>query len=318
MSQTTVLARQAVFETSFSIGICAADSAANLQDLLLLIKSEQYPVGFILMKVVVVASGCDPRPIERAREIASIDPRFLIVEDSIRKGKFAAINQIIDDFDGDLLVLVNSDARPLQGAISTLLQEITKDRNVGVVSASPVVSGGKGMTNSVLQLMWGVHNECLSRLSDIEINNHCCDELIVIRKEALRKLPPGTVNDGAYLAGAAYHAGYSTKFCRAAEVEIDVPLSFADVVRQRRRIVYGHVQIWKSVGRSPRTLESMLPGNPLLSLSILIETLAKSPGLILALPLAIIGEAASIVMAFYDNLSSDKKHTTWERFGSRS
>lgn len=318
MSQTVVLPETSEVELGFSIGICAADSATNLRRLLGLIMSETYPPGFTLRKVVLVASGCEPASIVEARELADHDQRVVLIEEPTRRGKSKAINQIIENSDENFLVLVNSDALPEPGAISKLLRVMVEDNNIGLVSASPVVVATTGMTNSVLQLMWATHNECLLRLSDSDRNNHCCDELIVIRSNALCKLPPDTVNDGAYLAGNAYKAGYSVKFSEDARVRIDVPLGFADLMRQRRRIVYGHVQIWKSVGESPRTLESMLLSNPLLSISILIRTLAKAPRLALALPLAVVGEAVSIVLAMYDNLNSTKKHTTWDRFGSRS
>jgi hypothetical protein len=185
------------------------------------------------------------------------------------------------------------------------------------VSAAPVIESG-GITGNVLQLMWGVHNECLLRLSDRENNNHCCDELIVARSDALNPLPPGTVNDGAYLAGSAYKKGYTIKFCENAYVKIDVPKRIGDVLRQRRRIVYGHLQIWKSVGESPRTLESMLLKDPLLSLSILINTLANSPKLILALPVALTCEFISAILAMSDNLTGSRKHVKWDRFGNRA
>jgi len=317
MSQSLVLPENSRLDFGFSVGICAADSAANLGRLLELIESETYPPCFTLEKIVAVASGCDPDAMIHVRELAYRDGRFLLIEEPTRRGKSAAINQIIENFDGHFLVLVNSDALPEPGAIYSLLQEIVEDENTGMVSASPIVAREAGITSRVVQLMWDTHNECLIRLSDNE-RNRCCDELIVIRSEALRKLPPDTVNDGAYLAGNAYQAGYSVKFCEFARVKIDAPRSFVDLIRQRRRIVYGHVQIWKSVGESPRTLESMLVGDPLLSLSILIHTLAKSPRLVLALPVAMIGEAVSIILAICDNLTSTKKHITWDRFGSRS
>jgi cellulose synthase/poly-beta-1,6-N-acetylglucosamine synthase-like glycosyltransferase len=126
------------------------------------------------------------------------------------------------------------------------------------------------------------------------------------------------VNDGAFLAGKAYLAGYSIKFCEAARVKIDVPHSLIDVIRQRRRIVYGHLQIWKSVGQSPKTLESMLVSSPLLSLSVLVETLAKSPRMILAFPIALTEEVVSSILAMYDSLTSTTKHVMWKRFGDRS
>lgn len=318
MSQSIVLDTSNVLETGFSIGICAADSAANLDRLLALIESESYPTGLMLRKIVLVASGCEPKAMAFARELARRDQRFVLVEEPRRTGKSAAINMIIERVDGQFIVLVNSDALPERGAISKLLREIAEDRNVGMISASPLVGGKTGLIGAVSELMWGVHNECLLRLNENGRNNHCCDELIVVRSEALHKLPAETVNDGAYLAGTAYQVGYSIKFSQEARVIIDVPSILVDLIRQRRRIVYGHLQIWKSVGESPRTLESMLVKSPLLSLSILVKTLSRSPRLTLALPVALVSEAVSVVLAMCDNLSSGKKHTLWDRVGSRS
>jgi len=318
LSQSLITPEPRLSGGDFSIGICAADRATNLKDLLTLIESEPYPKGFALTTVVIVASGCDPKTLLPIRELVKQRNRFILIEESIRRGKANAINQIIELFKGQFLVLVNSDAHPEPGAISKLLTEIAGDNHVGMVSASPVVGKSTGITGAVLRLMWGVHNQCLLTLNEEDKNNHCCDELIVIRAEAVRKLPNDTVNDGAFLAGSAYRAGHMIKFCEAAKVKIDVPRQFCDLLRQRRRIVYGHVQIRRSVGKSPRTIESMLVNNPRLSLSILIQTLAKSPGSALALPVAVIGEAFSVAFAISDNLTSIKKHVPWVRFGSRA
>jgi cellulose synthase/poly-beta-1,6-N-acetylglucosamine synthase-like glycosyltransferase len=318
LSQSLVPPEPRRFGGDFSIGICAADRATNLKELLTLIESEPYPKGFVLTKVIIVASGCDPQTILPIRELVKQRDRFILKEESIRRGKAHAINQIIDLFKGQFLVLVNSDAYPEPGAISKLLTAIASDNHVGMMSAAPVVDECTGITGAVLQLMWGVHNQCLLTLNEEDKNNHCCDELIVIRTEALRKLPNDTVNDGAFLAGSAYRAGSTIRFCEAAKVNIDVPRQFRDLLRQRRRIVYGHVQIRRSVGKSPRTIESMLVDNPRLSLSILIRTLAESPKLALVLPIAVIGEVISMTLAICDNLSSTQKHVPWVRFGSRA
>ncbi len=101
-------------------------------------------------------------------------------------------------------------------------------------------------------------------------------------------------------------------------MRIDVPQRFCDLIRQRRRIVYGHFQILRSVGEAPRTIESMLFKAPLLSLSILIRTIAQKPRLALALPIAIIGEVVSVALAVSDNLTSTMKHVPWDRVGSRA
>jgi glycosyltransferase involved in cell wall biosynthesis len=110
MNQSVVLSENARLDVGFSIGICAAYSAANLESLLGLIESEACPPGFTLEKVVLVASGCDPEAMIHVRELADRDGRFLLIEEPIRRGKSAAINEIIENFEGHFLILVNSDA----------------------------------------------------------------------------------------------------------------------------------------------------------------------------------------------------------------
>ena len=318
MSQRLVTPVSFAEEASISIGICAVDRAANLGSLLRVILNEPLSNASVLKNVIVVASGCDPRALTLARDMALRDERVELIVEPVRRGKSEAINQIINRFSGQFLVLVNSDALPEPGAISKLLQMIAQSDNTGIVSASPIVREKAGITGSVLRLIWELHNKCLTRLNVGNLNNRCCDELLVVRSDALRKLPSNIVNDGAFLAGNAHLAGYSIKFCEAARVKIDLPHSVVDLMRQRRRIVYGHLQIWKSVGQSPKTLESMLVNSPLLSLSVLVETLAMSPRLILGFPIALMGEAVSSLLAIYDSLTSTSKHVMWKRFGDRS
>jgi cellulose synthase/poly-beta-1,6-N-acetylglucosamine synthase-like glycosyltransferase len=239
---------------------------------------------------------------------------LIVIEEPVRKGKAEAINRILENFTGSFLVLLNSDAQPEHGAIAQLLSVIAGDDNVGMVSAWPVLPGARGITGAVLRLMWGVHNECLLTLNHRGLNNHCCDELIVLRTDAVRGLPTDTVNDGAFMAGSAYRDGYSIKFSHTARVKIDVPRRISDLLKQRRRILYGHAQIIDLVGQAPRTLESMVFTSPKLGLSILVRTLARSPRLILALPVAVVGELISAMGAAFDRVTS-KNHVPWDRVG---
>lgn len=317
LSQRLITPQPKLHAAKFSIGICAADHGSNLKELLKILETEPYPEGFVLEQVVIVGSGLDIQALGFVREFADSHTGVVLIEESIRRGKAEAINRIIDSFTGQFLVLVNSDARPEPGSISTLLAAISRDNHVGLVSASPVIEESQGVTGAVLQLMWGVHNECLFALNEENRNNHCCDELVVVRSEALRKLPDNTVNDGAFLAGEAYRAGYSIRFCESARVRIDVPSKFSDLLAQRRRILYGHFQILRSIGQAPRTTESMLTSSPRLSLLILIRAITKSPTLLLAVPVAVIGEAFSTVLAIGDIITS-KKHVPWRRYGSQS
>ncbi|HXQ93253.1 MAG TPA: glycosyltransferase [Nitrososphaerales archaeon] len=301
---------------SFTIGICASDTAENLPRLIELIQSERFPEDYLLERIVMVASGCSKSTLEIARAFARSDLRVILFEESIRKGKAGAVNKIIQNSAGSYLVFINSDALPDKGSIFRLLSAIEKDETIGLVSGHPSFSKQSSATSLVEQLMWNVHNECSFRLNHMNESNHGSDEMMVVRTDLLQKLPMGLVNDGAYIAGRARLRGYSIKFCPEATVQIDVPARTIDLIRQRQRIIFGHFQVWRLTGRSPKTVESLLLSSPFFSLAIVVRTVAGTPKFIKAIPLAFIVEVVSIIRGLKDAVSSTKKHGVWERYGN--
>ncbi|MDA4111637.1 MAG: glycosyltransferase [Thaumarchaeota archaeon] len=300
----------------FTIGICAADAAENLPRLLDLIESESFPDKFCLKRIVIVASGCREQTIEMARTFEERDSRIVLILEEKRRGKADAINKISNHSIGNYLLFVNSDALPLKGSIGELLVAIDKSDKIGVVSGRPLFRLRDDVTSRVEQLMWGVHNECSSRLNHLNLSNHGSDEMMVVRTELLGELPKELVNDGAYIAGRARLNGYSIKFCTEATVLIDVPAKPIDLIRQRERIIFGHFQVWQLTGKSPKTIESLLLLSPILSLAIVVRTIARNPKLIKAIPAALVAEAVSFLLGLRDTIRPTQKHRVWERYGN--
>ena len=279
------------------------------------IEEEPFPSNCTLSRVIVVASDCAPELLETLRSFAAADPRIHVLEQEQRRGKADAINQVIRSSDGELLVLVNADALPAPGAVSKLLMRISADRQTGVISANPQIEPGSGISHDILTLMWETHNEASHDLNDMRVSNHCSDELMVVRSEALDELPAGLVNDGAFIAGTAYSRGFRVRFLESAPVNVQVPKRIPDVIKQRRRILYGHLQVWKILGTAPRTAESLMIKSPRLGSALVGRTLAKKPRLIAALPFALVCEAVSLIGAIFDFKFAGNRHAVWERVG---
>ncbi len=297
----------------FSIGICASDSARMLPDLFSFILGERFGPDFQLQKVIVVASGCPESVLSEARNVAGSDSRFQLVSEPERRGKVEAINKIMEEATGKYLVMLNADAFPGPHSIQTLLAIGSSSARVGCVSARPVFDGGDGILQRALGLMWSAHNLMSLRLNHAGLSNHACDELVLVRRSLVPRLPPDLVNDGAYIGGLARARGFLVKFSNSATVKIEVPTRLTDLLRQRRRILFGHLQVWKKLGQAPKTVESMLFMNPLASLRTLVGLFSNRPRLILALPVVVAGELISGSLAALDALRSSGRHAIWKR-----
>ena len=298
----------------FTVGICATADARGLGLLVSRVLEEIYPNPLSLRRVIIVASACTLESLSPVRELSFRDNRVVLIEEEERHGKAEAINKIIENAQGDYLVFVNSDAYPEKRSITRLLQTMNKDPSIGIISACPVFNSEGGLTSKVLRLMWLAHNECSKELNDMHVSNHCSDELMAIRSSALHSLPDGLVNDGAFMANMAKQDGYLVKFCERSKVNIDVPKRLFDLLRQRRRINYGHLQVWRLTGIAPKTLESMLLSSPLTSLRVLMGVLGKHPELIIAMPVGVIEEILAMLLAIKDNIFPTKSHGVWIRY----
>ncbi|MDV3292805.1 MAG: glycosyltransferase [Nitrososphaerales archaeon] len=300
----------------FSLGICASDSSDGLPSLVSTLAGEDYGGAFLMEKLIIVVSGC-PAPIVSALEQkARTDYRILVITEGQRRGKAEAVNKIVENSAGEYVVLLNADAVPGRGAIRKLLGALAADARAGCISARPVFRESVGLLHGALSLMWSAHTTASLKLNHANTSNHSSDELIAVRRSLFPRLPAKLVNDGAYIGGRVKSAGYSVRFCDDATVNITVPTRFTDLLEQRRRIIFGHVQVWRKLGNPPLTIESLLFTDPAQGFRIVVSLLSRQPRLIFAIPFALVSETISALLAMFDSAVSSSRHAVWKRHGN--
>jgi glycosyltransferase involved in cell wall biosynthesis len=300
---------------SFSVGICASgDAVDTLRRLMRVIQGEVFPSQFNLSRIIIVASESSEATTNFLQKLADNDSRIVLIHEPQRKGKIDAVNTIIRNRVGSYLVFVNADAVPELGAITKLILRINADSGIGAVSACPTFQPLGDLTSRLLEFMWATHNFSSLELNHLGMSNHASDELMVVCSEALVTLPNDVVNDGAYISGHAFAEGYRILFSEDAKVTIDVPRSVFQLIEQRRRILFGHAQVWRRLGRPPLTAESLMLVNPVLSLSLVCRVIVSRPSRILIVPVAMMAEVAAGVLSIADRLISTDRHRVWKRY----
>lgn len=298
----------------FTVGICATGETPAVAGLVSSILAECQNTPHRMRNLVIVASDCPPETISALRVLQESDGRIDVLVEEARHGKTDAVNKILSRIQTPLILFVNSDSRPSPGAIPSLLSSMESDQRVGAVSAIPEPEEGAGMVCLLLGFMWAAHNRCSVALNHMNVSNHSCDELVVFRTRAITFLPQDTVNDGAFLAATARLRGFSIKVSSVAKVKIKTPSRITDVVLQRRRILFGHAQVWRKVGTPPKTIESMLFLSPSVGLRLLVATLADRPRSLFILPAALVSELLAGLLSISDSLRSSNAHAVWRRF----
>ncbi len=300
--------------TGFDVGVCTTGESRDIFWLVQSVFADARISEIPLRRAVVVASECPPKVIEQLSRIAEQEPRLDFVTERHRHGKAEAINQVLRRSHSEFLILVNSDAHPEPGAILELLRAIKADKETGIMSAKPVPEPGRGIASALADLMWTAHNECSLALNHMNLSNHCSDELVAMRRSIVIRLPSGLVNDGAYLATRARQRGYRVKFLDTARVHVEAPYRVADAIGQRRRILFGHHEVWRKTGAMPKTTESLILFSPGLGIRLLVRTLSKKPRFLVLLPLAVVAELTAAALSMLDSFISSKRHAVWRRY----
>lgn len=284
-----------------SIGICAYNEAKRIPALLDSLGIQNLPGRFVIEEVIVVASGCTDGTDRIVEERARSDPRLVLVRESERRGKSSAINTIFRRYRGDFLILVNADARLLPGALWSLLDRFGRDEQVEIACglASPDRSRNP-IVNVIEDTWWRLHNRTLETLSDLNQGNHCCDELMAIKRGFVDSIPSDLINDGAYFGVLGASRGTTVRFCPGATVVVETPANLVGLLRQRQRILMGHRQVYVLLGRVPYTLEGLARDRPAIAARILVAEFFHRPFrtiafLAFALPIEILAQGLALL-----------------------
>ena len=296
-----------------SIGICAYNEAQHIPALLDSLQGQTLPTNFALTEILVVASGCTDGTDRIIEERAEVERRLTLVREPARFGKSSAINEILRRYRGDILVLVNADARLLPGALYGLLEGFDGDDGVdlacGLPSPEPSLSP---ILDVVERGWWRIHNRTLQTLSDLGAGNHCCDELMAMKRGFADSIPRDLLNDGSYFGVLGALRGRTVRFCPSAVVIVDTPSSLSGLLWQRRRILTGHHQVTGLLGRSPYTFEGLVLTGPAVAARILLSEFWERPAQTLAF-LGIAGplELVSHLLSFVDRARNPGYQPAW-------
>jgi hypothetical protein len=295
-------------------GIVAHNEEHTLAPAVRSLLDQKLPEGIRWGIVWIVASGCTDGTVEVAQRLAREDPRIHVHVEPDRRGKAHAICEVLRRAEGDVLVLLNGDARSEPEALGALLHAAEGVEAPFAVMGHPVPpEGSSSLMDRVVRLLWTVHHELNGELDTPESGAHLSDELLLLSLPPVPALHEGIINDGAFLGVWLNQHHGRVVYAPDALVRIQVPTSLRDHLRQRRRILVGHRQIAIELGVGPRTLTDLAAAEPGRALRLLVRGLREGGHTLTDLVALCSVETVALALAAWDALPPRKNHVRWTR-----
>jgi biofilm PGA synthesis N-glycosyltransferase PgaC len=224
-----------------AIGVCAFNEENNIRRLLERLVVEPLPQN---CRILVVCSGCTDGTTDVVRAFQSCDKRIQPIIEENRSGKANALNKIFDEVKAseDILILVNADALPEPDSIAKLVSALASS-DAGVVFARPLPFEGSGLSYRIVKVIWHLHH-----LISLKNCPKLSGELCAIRTVCLKPIPDEIATDEPYIELVIRQQGYKIGYLPEAIVRIRCPTTLSDLLKQRRRIWIGHMQLKQATG----------------------------------------------------------------------
>jgi poly-beta-1,6-N-acetyl-D-glucosamine synthase len=298
-------------------GIVAHNDEHRIAGSIRSLLSQELPDGFAWSRISVVASGCTDRTVDIARALADRDPRLDLVVEPVRRGKAAALREVLRRSEGESVVLLNSDSVALPGAVAALLRTAESKPSPYAVMARPVVARDpSGSWPSSIEWMWELHHELHREILAQGRGRHLSDELFLLSLPAPAPLRSGIINDGSFLGVWYARHGGSCWYAPDSHVAISTPGTVRDHLVQRRRIHVGNAQVRAILGTSPTTLPRLFLDDPGQAARAL-RSMLRRPGGARHFARIAFWELVAHGLAMWDRVPPARDHVNWQRITSR-
>lgn len=217
-----------------SIGITAYNEESNIKSLLIsLLHQEQ--IGFKLHEIILISDGSNDKTIPEAKAIH--DNRIIFMMYKSRMGKTERLNQIMQQFCGDILILVDADI--LIKNTLLLSQLITKMKNtkhelVGInCQPLPAKSFFEHCINFSIQVQQYIRNRWNNGQNYLSFKG--CFLVMSQRFAKSIQLPATAVNNDAYFYFLGIENDVKPAYFSDLHVYYQSPKTFQDHLTQSSR-----------------------------------------------------------------------------------
>lgn len=285
-----------------SIGIMAYNEGNNI-GLFLDSLFGQKLSSVSIEEVIVVSSGCSDKTENIVNEFAGKEKKIKLLTQKEREGKISAINLYLQITKSDIVSIVNADLILKKDTIEKLICPFA-DPKVGMTGGRAIpLDEPDSFTGFAAHLLWGLHHEMALRFPKL-------GEMVAYRRLDHLQFPPDTVDDEGIVEATMVERGFKLRYVPDAIFNNLNPQTIGELIKRRRNIFAGHVQLKKRTGYTVSTADVIC------LLKVLPFAIFKYTGFNLKLILwAILLAGIELwarILGIYDFYIRKKDHSIWE------
>ena len=220
-----------------SLGITAYNEEKAMPFLLRSLEVQKIPNKFELAEIIIVSSGSTDNTNQIVKSFQEKDSRIRLIIEPEKRGKAAALNQIIKSYVGDILIQSVSDGFYSVNCIYNLLRHFT-DSQTSAVSCHPKPVNPKNtMWGYASHLLWDMHHMMCSYFPA-----KLSGELFATRREYICRVPEKRLfAEDIFIERNILKKNGKIVYEPRAIFRMMGPQTALDYFRQRRRVV-GHLR----------------------------------------------------------------------------
>jgi glycosyltransferase involved in cell wall biosynthesis len=271
---------------SVSVGICAFNEEALIADVLHAFLTQTCRRARI-DEIVLVCCGSTDSTGSIARAIAANGDLVSVFDRGERRGKTAAINELLRVCRGDVVIIAGGDTVPRPDVTERLVAALCDDPTVGMAGPRPVPEPSTSWLCSYLnRTLWLMHDA-------VAVRSPKLGEVVAVRRSLVALLPEDVYCDEVALEALVTSSGARLAYVRDAVVQTFSPGRLREIYGQRRRIYCQHTAARRLLGYRPATASARLVVPAVLSFAArhpqrlagvsmlcVIEGLARTHGLL--------------------------------------
>jgi cellulose synthase/poly-beta-1,6-N-acetylglucosamine synthase-like glycosyltransferase len=222
---------------NITVGIPAYNEEKNIGKLLQDIQNQKLPLNIKLTDVVIVDDGSTDNTVNIAKSFQTKLPNLRIISKARREGMTSAINTVFKVAKGEIVILVAADTRLASDAILQLITPL-KCPLVGATVGKTIPLNNPrnfwGFVAHNYHKLWGR----LPNLITVDVG-----ALSAIRRDIFEPIPSDIVLGDRFIELYIRKKGYKIVYVPSARVYMKGAENLRDLVNQRRRTLFGFLQL---------------------------------------------------------------------------